>query len=522
MTTSAHPTRSTLLELTHELQGQYLATTTPENRKEKGQFFTPSPVASFMASLLPFRDGMIRVLDPGAGAGALTSAFCEQVLRQPSPRQIHFDMFETDVEVLPQLEKTATACRKSLAFAGHEMTYRVIPEDFVLTMAPERGTLFNDTRERYDTVITNPPYFKINKASAYAQAMPEVVHGQPNIYALFLAVAASLLKPGGNLVAITPRSFCNGLYFREFRRWFLDRMSLDRVHLFRSRKDTFREASVLQESVITLSTRTDTPATTTVVSRSDDRELKALHEQKLPTEWVVNRQDWDRVIYIPETNEDAEIVRFAQQWKQPFEGHQLRISTGPVVMFRAKEFLLDVEDKGVPLLSAHNVKRFSTHWPVAKAKWPLSFVDTEASRKHLLPIRNYVLLKRFSAKEERRRLTAGCLLRGDFPFDRVAIENHLNYIYHADRELSIDETRGVAAIFNSVFFDRYFRTLSGNTQVNATEVRTLRFPNLEIIARIGYSIGRLDSTLPLNAEQIVLEEFGINGSLRRYLEARFA
>ena len=71
---------------------------------------------------------------------------------------------------------------------------------------------------------------------------------------------------------------------------------------------------------------------------------------------------------------------------------------------------------------------------------------------------------------------------------RVGLENHLNYIYHAERELTDDEVFGIAALFNSQFLDRYFRTISGNTQVNATEIRMLRFAPLEIIEVIGRQV----------------------------------
>lgn len=520
MTTAAAriASEATLAELLDSEQQAYLAASTEGERKARGQFFTPWSVAAYMASLVRLPQGSIRLLDPGAGAGALTVAFCERLLHERPSVQLHVDLFETDAKVLPHLHRSLAACQAALGNAGGAMTYQAHKTDFVPTMAPAPGQLFDDDIEPYDAVIANPPYFKINKASPYAAVMPEIIHGQPNIYAIFLAIAAARLRDGGSMVAITPRSFCNGLYFRAFRRWLLDRVHIDRVHLFRSRTDTFREANVLQESVITAATRTRRPALTSIISRSENRELTTLHEQELPASHVVCRTDPDRVIFLPETNEDAEVVKYAQAWKHPFEGVGLRISTGPVVMFRTKEFLLDDGEQGVPLLSSHNVRRFETRWPVSKAKWPLAFADEPASQKHLVETRNYVLLKRFSSKEERRRLTAGCLLRRDQHHQRIAIENHLNYIYHAERELSEVETLGVASIFNSVFFDRYFRTLSGNTQVNATEVRALHFPPLVSVARIGERVKRSMLKEPANAEHLVLEEIGVNGSLRTYLE----
>jgi len=62
------------------------------------------------------------------------------------------------------------------------------------------------------------------------------------VYAVFMAAAVELLRTGGELIAITPRNFCKGLYFRECRRRPLARMSLRRVHLFESRRATFKDS----------------------------------------------------------------------------------------------------------------------------------------------------------------------------------------------------------------------------------------------------------------------------------------
>ena len=126
-----------------------------------------------------------------------------------------------------------------------------------------------------------------------------------------------------------------------------------------------------------------------------------------------------------------------------------------------------------PLLEPHNVRPFETIWPVEKRGKPTAFRVCRDSLKHLVPTRNYVLLRRFSAKEERRRLTASWFLQRRNPRPYLALENHLNYVYHAERELTADEVYGLTALFNSALLDRYFRIISGNTQVNATEIRTI-------------------------------------------------
>ena len=46
---------------------------------EFGQFLTPAPVADFMASLFTPLPDKVRLLDAGAGAGALTSALVSRL-----------------------------------------------------------------------------------------------------------------------------------------------------------------------------------------------------------------------------------------------------------------------------------------------------------------------------------------------------------------------------------------------------------------------------------------------------------
>ena len=117
----------------------------------------------------------------------------------------------------------------------------------------------------------NPPYFKTGADSAHALAMGDVFQGQTNIYMMFMARAAELLRPNGEMVAITPRSYCNGLYFKHFRRWFFSRMSLRHVHLFECRRSTFED--VLQESLITLTHRLGVAGSSTTITTSVGKDI---------------------------------------------------------------------------------------------------------------------------------------------------------------------------------------------------------------------------------------------------------
>jgi adenine-specific DNA-methyltransferase len=463
-----------------------------------------------------------RLLDPGAGIGSLSAAVCDRFLELGSLRHLDIHVFEKDPEVLPFLNKMMKRCAEMLNNDGHSMTYKIHVKDFILDTADTifgPPSLFSDSREwgEFDAAIMNPPYFKVNKSSPYARIMDDVVHGQPNIYAFFLATAAQLLRPGGELVAITPRSFCNGLYFRGFRRWFFERMALDHIHLFESRTETFR--NVLQESVVTSSHRLGKRSISIMVSTSYGLNICAAKSAALPTATVIDDSCGHANIRIPASIQDQAIAEIVESWPHRFSELGLRISTGPVVMFRANEFLSSEPygEDSAPLISVFNVKRFRTEWPAVHKEHPTSFKICADSRRLLLPTQNYVLLRRFSAKEEPRRLTASCLIASAVRQRFIALENHLNYVYHSARELTIDEVYGLAALFNSALLDRYFRVISGNTQVNATEIRSIKFPDLPIVSKIGRSVQELASFDSDAVELIVLQELGINGEIFDHL-----
>jgi len=495
---------------------RHVAATSEKDRKAIAQVFTPAPVARFMAARASRIGEEFTFIDAGAGVGVLAAALCERIAALPKPRRVIAELYETDPSVLPVLRQTIAECRKSLAAAGHHLDAMIHEEDFVLRR-PVASLYAPSGRTEYaDVVIMNPPYAKLAKDSPQARVFAEIVHGQPNVYALFMAAAVELLRPDGDLIAITPRSYCNGLYFREFRRWLLARMSLRHVHLFESRQATFKDSEVLQESIITVATKRSEQHAEVLVSVSHGADMDEAKPWPHAAATIIDDPSGDCVIRVPSEASDLEIMRVVESWAGTFADRGLRISTGPVVSFRATNYLLDSTDHpdAVPLLSIHNVRPFATVWPVAKGSKPVAFKATNGAASLVLPALNYVLLRRFSAKEEHRRLTASPYLpTADERRRPVALENHINYVTHTRRELTDDEVHGLVALFNSALLDRYFRVASGNTQVNATEIRAMPFPDLQTVARIGRQVSGLTRNDRETIESRVLEVLGVSPTL---------
>ena len=247
------------LEYAEALGGAYLSFSKHNHRKIGGHYQTPAAIADFMAGYSSYAEPHMRVLDPGSGTGILSAAVCEAACRSGTVKTLHVDAYETDRLLAALSRLVLSHSRNWLAQRGIALTFDVRHSDFVLEYAEalaamskvnEGGANLDGTKTEYSLVISNPPYFKIGKDDPRAVAWASVVHGQPNIYAIFMAISAELLSETGKLVYIVPRSFASGPYFKRFREVFFRMVAPTAIHLFESRKDAFKNQTVLQENLV--------------------------------------------------------------------------------------------------------------------------------------------------------------------------------------------------------------------------------------------------------------------------------
>jgi adenine-specific DNA-methyltransferase len=294
------------------------------------------------------------------------------------------------------------------------------------------------------------------------------------------------LAPDGELIAITPRSFCNGPYFRPFREHLLDRVSLTRVHTFESRDHAFRHDEVLQENIIfrAVRTRSQQPAVLLTESRGPD-EAPARAAQ-VAFDRIVRPNDPERFIHLLIDENDHALAAAMQSLPCTLDDLGVAVSTGRVVDFRARQWLrADPEDATVPLIYPTHFASGRIAWPKPGSKKPNAIVRCDGSADLLVPSGIYVLVKRFSAKEEPRRIVAAVFDPADVPCEVVGFENHLNYYHARVHPLDAALAWGLALFLNSTPVDAFFRQFNGHTQVNATDLRALRYPRAEVLRHLG-------------------------------------
>ena len=514
----------TLVDYAECLTDWYIERIPIKDRKAKGQYFTHKKVSELMVKLFENvgEKKVINILDPGAGIGIFESTFCEYIKSLGEKVEVSFDLYENDVTIIPLLEQNMKICKEDMAAGGLEINYKIFNDDFILSNAAifNGRVNFDEEKDGYDFVISNPPYYKLNKESKQVVEMKEIVSGQPNIYTLFMAVSAKLLKNGGQMTVLTPRSYCSGLYFKKFRKWFLNVIKPQKIHLFESRKEIFKKYDVLQENVILTAKKTSTIPKNILISLSEGIPNEKLSVKKTTYDEIIIETNNDIVMRIPTSELDDLIAANIDEFDDNLETLGFKVSTGPVVPFRATEFLLKKSNGSkdvIPLIWMHNIENGMVKWPLKKNNIPIGLKKITESENLLKPNKNYVLIKRFSAKEGKQRINAGIYLKKSIKSDYIGIENHVNYLYKIDGELTLDEAYGIAALLNSKLYNRYFQITNGSTQVNAFEIRNLPLPSIKIIKNIGDSIQKLNSTDDISKEKIVINNLKIDDKISREL-----
>jgi adenine-specific DNA-methyltransferase len=215
--------------------------TARERRYELGQFFTPEPIARFMADAVLAIDPAT-VLDPGVGGGVLLRAVGTH------PRRFGCDIDPIAVEL-------ASA---SLAAQGGE-------SEIVLGNFLDAGR-WPLAIESFDAVIANPPYIRHHNLSSeqkrlarrYGELYDIEISSLSGSYAYFFFEAIRRLRDGGRLVFITPTEFLDVRYGAAIKAVLRATCEIEEIVVLEM--DELAFDGVLTTSAITIATKRTQPS----------------------------------------------------------------------------------------------------------------------------------------------------------------------------------------------------------------------------------------------------------------------
>ncbi|MDD4309849.1 MAG: Eco57I restriction-modification methylase domain-containing protein, partial [Candidatus Cloacimonetes bacterium] len=446
--------------------------TSISHKSDFGQYFTPSVVALFMASMFPdVQDSNVKLLDPGAGIGSLSCAFVLNMNHRVQGLNYEIDCYETDHNVSAKLTKNLYELSSSIS-----VKYSIMYEDFIGAAVDH---LLQFEKPVYTHVIMNPPYKKIHSSSTCRKLLRSVDLEIVNLYSAFVSMSLELLKQDGYLVAIIPRSFCNGTYYLPFRKHVLSNAVIRRIHLFESRNSVFKNDSVLQENIIILLQKSDL-TNQVEISYSIDQRLDNIESLQVDYDRIVDLDSWELIINIPQQNRISQSIVGSD-----FKQLGCMVSTGPVVDFRSIDFI-SKESPGyaTPLIYPQNVSCFMVHTPSLTGAQTTIEANT-ITKKMMYKNGYYVVVRRFSSKEEKRRIVAALYKPVENGGEYIAFENHLNVFHNGGHGLDPDIAYGLVAYLNSAGFDEEFRLFSGHTQVNVSDLKRMKYPQKEQLQELG-------------------------------------
>lgn len=448
------------------------------NKEKKslfGQYFTPYKIACFMVSL--FSNKTIEksyLLDPGAGIGILSCAFINQWLNGTFKfKSINVIAYEIDKFLEKELKENLSKF--------NQINKYIIDGDYIELM------LEMPFKSKITHAILNPPYKKINSNSKHRKILRLLGIETVNLYTAFVALTILAMAKKGQIVAIIPRSFCNGPYYRSFREFLLKHTAIKHIHLFKSRSKAFKDDNVLQENIIIHLEKNGKQGEINI-SNSTDQDFLDINYYKYPFEKIVYPEDKELFIHIPTSPEKLDL-EISSNTIYSLADLGISVSTGPVVDFRVKEYLKKMPDRNdIPLFYPTHFDKndYTVKWPKSETQKPNAIEYNKKTEKQFYENGFYCVVKRFSSKEEKKRIVANTInptLFTKSPY--LAFENHLNVFHINKKELSKELAYGLTVYLNSTVIDNYFRRFNGHTQVNATDLRSLKYPSKDVLVKLG-------------------------------------
>jgi adenine-specific DNA-methyltransferase len=337
----------------------------------------------------------------------------------------------------------------------------------------------------FDLVVGNPPYRKVSPLSpALREAFQGSLYGHPNAYGMFLHAGIEMLRPGGRLGFIVPRSMLSGLYFQNLRRMIEQRTCLEELSLLAERKNVFPQ--VLQGTMIIVFRKpardeipnekrgADRLLRTSVIRTAADLGNGGPPHVEARTAQVARRMNGTTIWFVSDQERTYSLLDKIIARHPLLGGPAVACParTGPIVWNRVKPLLRPRGGEGrLPLVWATDVGRFRFELATSGGTRP-AYLEATDKVRDLAMAGPSLLIQRVTADEQARRIVAS---RSGLPVrQRYFVENHLNVLQPAPAaQVDLGYLLGV---LSSDIVEFLFRSMNGNTQVSATELNLLPIP----------------------------------------------
>lgn len=204
---------------------------TPELRKARGAFFTPEPIAQYLADWAVEGDPSATVIDPTCGEAVFLRAAARNLAGVGvTPERMREQVIGVDLH-----DHSVAESRRLLRAEGLDGRFET--GDFFAELLP---TQIGARLPEVDAVIGNPPFVRYQsfagmdrkRAQAAALAQGVRLSGLSSSWAHLLIHACGFLKPDGRLAMVLPTELLSTGYAEPVRDWLKRRFRSVHMVLF--------------------------------------------------------------------------------------------------------------------------------------------------------------------------------------------------------------------------------------------------------------------------------------------------
>ncbi|MFT3721324.1 HsdM family class I SAM-dependent methyltransferase [Pseudorhodoferax sp.] len=498
------------LEATYWLSSSYAMLVDEAYQKKLAMFFTPASLTEGLLDDLAAQGvdfGSQSFMDPACGGAAFlapialrmrTALAAEGRSALKTLKHIEKHLHGGDLDkTLCELSKhfLCMALHAEIQKTGYIPSFKVHPANSLIHLAASLGTV--------DVVVCNPPYRKMTSGELepLRDTYSDVIEAQPNLYCLFITLCVRLLRIGGRAALVTPTSFLSGQYFGRLRMFLIRNTDVEHIGMVSDRQGVFID--VEQETALTVlrrcaeEDRKQVRANVSVVSRTG--QYTSVGECTLPNAGAV----WP----IPRSIEDVALLRTATLSRFRLSDYGYRVRIGAYVWNR------DKRPKFESLQDARQVKAH-TAMPLMWSRDIVScgivrledtsaydgehrFVDLGDKEHTSVVTSPCVVMQRVTSNDQPRRLVAAAVSPGVFDtYGGFVGENHVVIIEAVSGKPALPPTK-LAKLLSAHAVERYFRCISGATNVSAFELNQLALPDPQVLRGVAANGRSMDEAVSL-------------------------
>lgn len=318
----------------------------------------------------------------------------------------------------------------------------------------------------FNIVLGNPPYV-VNNDKVLKSIYRESVYGRSNLYGYFIHCSLwKLLKEGGILFFINPKTLLTDSYFSGLRKFILKNYSIYEIVNIVDRRKTFE--SVLQSCILNAFVKSSQTPIVKVKEISTKEELNNNSYISVKKDEFTFGID-EKIFMVGGSEIHYDIFREISTLKS-LKKWGIEFTTGKIQWDLWSDYLSsEPNENATRLIWAENIQRYQV---VKNRNRRFIYIN-----KPIMPIApiNFptIIVQRTTAVEQEYRIIATYVNPIEFSYS-LQTENHTSFLSDNRSKFSIQSVLG---LLNSKFIDFVFRYINSNTQVSSGELGMLPVPS---------------------------------------------